>query len=250
MRLIKVLKKQSQLNRFRHSRSLKLSILQKWYLNKLQALHSNLSRRNGRTRFPTRFRSRFKMRNFFRPRMRWKWNRKANKDWQSFKGINRINLFTTTYVTRLRKYYNRQFLTTRYVSWRLKVKRSQIIKFYAGRFSISQPSNLFARFDLILVMVGLAKNIEHSRRSITNGLIQINGRVHCDWNAQLRSNDIISSRKGGSQLINRRAANWYTYSPLTGSYLLHRLPFIDLFDVRSDYTLLKHFQSSLFKFSR
>lgn len=250
MRLVKVLKKQSQLNRFRHSRSLKLSILQKRYLNKLQAFRFNLFRRNGRTRFPARFRSRFRMRNFFRPRMRWKWNRKANKDWQSFKGINRINLFTTTYVTRLRKYYSRQFLTTRYVSWRLKVKRSQIIKFYAGRFSISQPSNLFARFDLILVMMGLAKNIAHSRRSITNGLIQINGRVHCDWNTQLRSNDIVGGCKDESRLINHRVANWYTYSPLTKSYLLHRLPFTGPFDVRSDYALLKHFQSSLFKFSR
>lgn len=249
MRLIKVLNKQSQLYRFRHNRSLKLSILQKQYLNRLQASHFNLYRPSGRVYFPARFRLRFKMRRFSRPRMRWKWNRKANKDWQSFKGINRINLFTATYVTRLRKYFGRQFLTTRYVSWRLKVKRSQILNFYGSRFSISKPSNLFARLDLILVMAGLAKNLVHSRRSITNGLIQINGCVSYGWNTQLHHNDIIGTKKG-PQIINRRAANWFTYNPLTGSYLIHRLPFMNPLDIRSDYALLRHFQSSLFKFSR
>lgn len=167
-----------------------------------------------------------------RMRQAWKWRgqRKNYRVWKQFRFAGSIQIGRQR-VYRLRRRYALAKVKFNYLRWKFGLSQLNITKKLNRRYLIDRNTDVFngkeCRLDIIIICLGVCRNVTVARKFINKRKVLINGRVINNINFKVGAGDLIqfAEKLNYSQL--NLTKSWCVFNRLLNGFLIVSLNTIE-----------------------
>lgn len=167
-----------------------------------------------------------------RMRQTWKWRgqRKSYRVWKQFRFAGSIQIGRQR-VYRLRRRYALAKIKFNYLRWKFGLRQFNITRRFNRRYLIDRNTDVFngkeCRLDIIIVFLGVCRNITVARKFINKRKVLINGRVVNNINFKVGAGVLIQFAEKLKYFQLNLTKNWCVFNRLLNGFLIVSLNMVE-----------------------
>lgn len=160
-----------------------------------------------------------------RMRQTWKWRgqRKGYRVWKQFRFAGSIQIGRQR-VYRLRRRYALAKVKFNYLRWKFGLSQLNVTRELDGRYLIGRNADVFngkeCRLDIIIICLGVCRNITVARKFINKRKVSINGHVVNNINFKIGAGDLIQFAEKLNYFQLNLTKDWCVFNRLLNGFLI------------------------------
>jgi ribosomal protein S4 len=160
-----------------------------------------------------------------RMRQTWKWRgqRKGYRVWKQFRFAGSIQIGRQR-VYRLRRRYALAKVKFNYLRWKFRLSQLNVTRELGRRYLIDRNTDVFngkeCRLDIIIICLGVCRNITVARKFINKKKVSVNGGVVNNINFKIGAGDLIQFAEKLNYFQLSLTKDWCVFNRLLNGFLI------------------------------